>query len=454
MADKTFEKTIELPVDRRTAFEWHVRPGAFERLVPPWEDVRLVGRSAPIEVGASQTVTFPLGPLRMSWTSRISDVVPGESFEDVQVDGPFASWVHRHLVDERGDTSALTDRVAYRLPVGPLGALFGGGFARQKLERMFRYRHAVTANDLARHAAADVGALDVVVTGASGMVGSALAAFLTTGGHRVRRLVRGRPSTSDEFHWDTESGTIDPAAFEGADAVVHLAGENIAARRWSPRQKDRIRRSRLEGTRHVANGIRAAVNRPRAFVSASAVGIYGNRGDEELDESSAAGTGFLADVCGGWEREAMSVSGTRLVQVRFGVLLSAAGGALAKMLTPFKLGAGGRLGSGQQWMSWLALDDAVGVLHHALVTQDLEGPVNAVAPEPIRNADYTKTLGKVLGRPTLFPMPAAAARAAFGELADELLLSGQRVLPRKLSASGYSFAYPDLEGALRHQLGR
>lgn len=455
MGDTTFLQTCDLPVDAETAFQWHVRPGAFERLVPPWEDVRLEGPPARIEEGAEQVVSFPMGPIRRRWRSRITSVTPGAQFQDVQVSGPFARWVHTHSVEGTGEgRSRLEDRVEYALPLGGLGALAAGRMVRGKLARMFAYRHRVTADDLARHAAAGDARLDVLVSGASGLVGTALCAFLTTGGHRVRRLVRGVPRGADEFAWDPVAGTIDPAAAEGADAVVHLAGENIAGRRWSAQQKDRIRRSRVEGTRLVANAVRAAKVGPGVFVSASAVGIYGDRGDEELTEDSARGTGFLADVCHDWERTAEALADARVVRVRFGVVLSPAGGALKKMLLPFLAGAGGKIGGGKQWMSWVALDDVVGALHHALLRDDLAGPVNVVAPQTVTNADYTKTLGRVLRRPTIAPMPAFAAKAAFGEVADELLLASQRVRPTRLEASGYSYAYPDLEGALRHQLGR
>ena len=475
---KTFERESVIAVDPRELFEWHARPGAFERLVPPWERVKLIGPAAELRPGARQTMALRIGPAPVRWLAEITDVTaePDESggygFVDRQLEGPFGHWEHTHSMVpadgegrfELGDGgepdrpdgggARLIDRVKYALPFGPLGAP-GGPFARGNLERMFGYRHRVTAADLARHAAwADRPRLDVLVSGASGMVGTALCAFLTTGGHRVRRLVRREPRGPDEFRWDPLGLGVDPAAAEGADAIVHLAGENIAGSRWGPAQKDRIRRSRREGTRQVADAWRAAKARPEVFVSASAVGIYGDRGDEELDESSAQGEGFLADVCRAWERASQDLSGPRTVQMRFGVILSPAGGALAKMLLPFKLGLGGRLGSGAQWMSWIALDDVVYALHRALHDTSLSGPVNTVAPGAVTNADYTRTLGKVLGRPAILPMPGFAARAAFGELADELLLAGQKVRPGRLGAAGFDFAYPELEGALRHQLGR
>lgn len=453
---QTFERRLELPVDVTELYRWHTQPGAFERLGPPWEEVELLSRPAPIVEGAQQQMMVRVGPARMRWVSRIEEVVPDKLFRDVATESPFAHWEHTHLMESRGPgRSTLVDRIEYALPAGPIGGLLGGSAVRRRLEQAFAYRHRVTANDLARHqSVAGVKPMDVLVTGASGLVGSVLTSFLTTGGHRVRHLVRRDRENENEFRWDPATGVIDPRSVEGADAVVHLAGENIAAKRWSAVQKDRIRRSRIEGTRLVADAVRGAKQRPHTFVTASAVGWYGDRGDEWLDEESSRGTDFLAETCADWESEATRVAEVRTVPVRFGVILSPAGGALRKMLLPFKMGAGGRIGSGRQWMSWISIDDAVGALYRALVDKSLEGPVNAVSPNPVTNAEYTRTLGSVLRRPAIAPMPALAARLAFGELADALLLASQRVKPVRLSSSGFEFAYPELEGALRHLLGR
>jgi uncharacterized protein (TIGR01777 family) len=449
-----FHRSLELEADAESVFAWHCRDGAFQRLVPPWEPVRLEGPAAPIEVGARQTAVFPLGPVRQRWCSEITSVTPGSEFQDVQLSGPFAKWEHTHSVlPNAAGGSVLEDRIQYALPLGSLGALVAGRFVRSKLERMFAYRHRITAQDFSRHASVGAPPTDVLVTGSSGLVGSSLTAFLTTGGHRVRHLVRRAPKNDNEFFWNPESGELDSKALDGVDAVVHLAGENIAGQRWSDAQKERIRKSRVAGTRQLVEAIRAMPQKPRAFICASAVGIFGDRADEILDEESSPGTDFLAELCKDWEAEARELPDVRSVQLRFGVVLSPAGGALAKMLLPFRVGAGGRIGSGQQWMSWIALDDAVGAIHHALFSEKLSGPVHAVAPQPVTNAEYTRTLGRVLKRPTIFPMPAFAARLAFGELADALLLASQRVQPQRLQETGYTFAQPELEGALRHQLG-
>lgn len=298
--------------------------------------------------------------------------------------------------------------------------------------------------------------MHVAVTGSSGLVGSAVCPFLTAGEHRVTRIVRGGAAGPGQVGWDPAAGLRDPSRLEGVEAVVHLAGENIASGRWTTERKEEIRRSRVEGTRKLCESLARMARPPRVLVSASAIGFYGSRGAEELREDSAPGSDFLAQVCREWEAatEPASRAGVRVVHLRFGVILSPAGGALKKMLLPFKLGAGGRIGSGEQYMSWIALDDAIGAIQHALLTDALKGPVNAVAPTPVTNAEFTRSLGRVLSRPAIAPMPAFAARLAFGEMADALLLSSARVIPTWLQASGYHFRHPDLEGALRHLLGR
>lgn len=296
--------------------------------------------------------------------------------------------------------------------------------------------------------------MKVLVTGSTGFIGSALVTALTGAGHQVTRLVR-KPAGAGEVRWDPASSVIDAGGLEGHDAVVHLAGENIAGR-WTPAKKQRIRSSRVDGTRLLAEALAKLSRRPHALVCASAIGYYGDRGEEKLREDSSPGKGFLAETCVAWEAAAKPAvnAGLRVVHVRIGVVLHPAGGALKQMLLPFKLGLGGVIGSGRQYMSWIALDDLIGIFQHALANDSLRGPANAVVPNPATNREFTQTLGKVLSRPTIFPMPAFAARLAFGEMADELLLASTRVEPARLAASGYGFAYPQLEAALRHLLGK
>ena len=298
--------------------------------------------------------------------------------------------------------------------------------------------------------------MKILVTGSTGLVGSALIPALKSSGHQIVRLVRSKPKDASEVYWNPEQGTINAVELEGLDAVVHLAGENLAAGRWTDEKKQRIRESRVKGTRLLSETLAQLNEKPAVLVSASAVGFYGNRGDEILTEQSASGSDFLAEVCREWElaTQAAAQAGIRVVNLRFGVIFSGEGGALKKMLTPFRLGVGGKLGSGRQYLSWIAIDDVVGAIEHALTNDSLRGAVNAVAPQAVTNREFTKTLGRVLSRPTILPVPAFAARLAFGEMADATLLSSQRVEPERLNEAGYTFKYPTLEAALRHVLNK
>ena len=294
----------------------------------------------------------------------------------------------------------------------------------------------------------------ILISGASGLIGRALTERLRSAGDTVLVLVRRQPEASKgEIEWDPDVWVLDSARLLGLDAVVHLAGKPIASR-WTEDSKKAIRDSRVRGTRMLAEVVSQLPTRPKVFISASAVGFYGSRGDEVLDETSARGQGFLADVCCQWEEAVAAArdAGIRTVQLRTGLVLSRKGGMLARVLQAFKLGAGGVVGTGRQWMSWISLVDATAAIQHAIGTAELSGPVNLTAPQPVAHAEFTRNLGKVLGRPTLVPLPAFAVKLLFGEMGDELLLTGQKALPRKLLASGFQFAHPDLESALRWEL--
>jgi len=295
----------------------------------------------------------------------------------------------------------------------------------------------------------------VLISGSHGLVGQALIGSLTNDGHEIHRLVRrGRAVGSSEIEWHPNQGLIDADHLEGLDAVVHLAGESIASGRWSAEKKQKIRDSRVNGTQLLSRSLALLSRPPATFICASAIGYYGNRGDEVLTEQSPPGKDFLSQVCGEWEKATQPAveKGIRTVNARFGIILAKEGGALAKMLPPFRMGVGGRIGDGKQWMSWIALEDVVAALRFVITNEAVEGAVNIVAPDPVRNADFTKALGKALGRPTLFPIPAFGVRLAFGEMADALLLASQRVEPARLKDFGYEFKHGDIGKTLTHVL--
>lgn len=459
MKTEIFEKRSRIAAPAEVVFDWHLREGAFERLNPPWAPARVVSRTGGIADGGRVELQVHVGPFHQSWVSEHVGFISGVQFQDVQIRGPFAACVHTHRVEREGvGASCLIDHLEYKLPFGPLGIL-GRAYVSAKLNRMFTYRHQLMMADIAAHQAVPVGvgSMKILVVGATGLVGTSLVPMLTTGGHSVVSLSRSKqlPGGPPTLTWDPIAGQIPADQLEGFDAVIHLAGEGVGAKRWTAAQKVRIRESRVVGTSLLARTLAGLKQRPQTFICASAIGYYGTRGDEVCTETSAPGDDFLADVCQAWEQASRPAAeaGIRTVNARIGVVLSPAGGALKKMLTPFKLGVGGVIGDGRQYMSCITIDDVVGGLHHCLTHEELSGPVNLVVPTAVTNREFTKTLGRVLNRPTIFPVPAFAARLAFGEMADGLLLSSTRVRPDKLIESGYQFRFPDLEGGLKHVLG-
>ena len=298
--------------------------------------------------------------------------------------------------------------------------------------------------------------MKILISGATGLVGTALAPVLTAKGHEVFKLVRKAPSTASEIRWDSEKGfsPADLERLEGFDAVVHLAGDNVASENWSDDKKRRIRESRTVGTKVLVDALKKCQQPPKVFVSASATGFYGNRGAEELTEDSEAGDGFLPEVCKDWESEIRKASdfGARVVMLRIGIVLSKDGGALDKMLTPFKFGVGGVVGSGEQYMSWIALEDLLRVIVFAVENENVRGPVNTTAPEPVTNEEFTKALGEALNRPTVIPVPEFAIKLLYGEMGEALVLGGNRVLPKRLEAAGFKFENTDIRKTLRKVL--
>ncbi|MSR35873.1 MAG: TIGR01777 family protein [Gemmatimonadetes bacterium] len=454
-----YETRLPFPTDE--VFAWHARPGAFERLAPPWTTIRVRERKGTIRDGDEVGLEFERGPLRFIWRFRHRDFAEGRGFTDEQVSGPFQRWVHEHRFepDELGGTSVV-DEIQWELPAVAVDAL-ATPVVERELARVFAFRARRLRNDLSLHARwRGRSRLAVGLTGAGGLIGGALRHFLTAGGHRVVALVRDAERARREdgsIYWNPERGEIAPDALAGLDAVVHLAGEPIVQLpRWTAEKKKRILESRVRGTELIARAVATQHDRgPRVLLSGSAVGYYGNRKDEVLTEDSGSGKGFLAEVTSAWEdatRRARG-SGVRVALLRLGPVLTPAGGMLKKVLIPFRMGMGGRVGSGHQYVSWVDSDDAMGIVLHALMAQ-LEGPINVCSPHPVPNATFADILGRVLERPTLVPVPALVVKAGLGEMGEESLLHSQRAKPERLLRSGYDFLFEGVEECLRFELGR
>lgn len=438
-------------------FAWHGRAGAFTRLAPPWLPATIVQESDSLRDGVA-VLRLPGG---LTWVARHDPdgyQPPNQFVEELSTVGLRSlpahlalRWRHTHSFAEDGpaSTGAASTTVIDQIDT-PIGS--------RRLRAMFRYRHAQLAEDLASHREAaqhGLGQITVAVTGSSGLIGTALCAFLSTGGHRVIRLVRRNPRNETERRWNPMNP--DPALLDGVDAVIHLAGASIGGR-FTRRRKRELRDSRIEPTRLLATVAAAGTSGPRVFVSASAIGIYGAaRGDEVLTEGSSLGAGFLPTVVADWEAGTAPArdAGLRVVNVRTGIVQSPRGGPLQLFLPLFRAGLGGTVGTGKQWLPWIDIDDLLDVYLRALYDIRMAGPVNAVAPNAVRNAEYTKTLARVLKRPAILPVPAFATRLLLTpEGSRELVEASQHVVPQRLAELGHRFRRPELESALRHQLGR
>lgn len=465
----TFEHVSRYPHPRDEVFAWHTRPGAFVRLTPPGMATALRGPTDGIAVGSEIVlrISHPLvsalvprlpgrGPLGLTWHVRHVDLTPGERFVDEQVTGPFRRWRHEHLFsDGPAGSTVITDRVHWELPLTVPGGV-DRSLVEMQLDGLFRFRERQLRADLALHARLGAPPATVLVSGASGLIGVQLAALLTTGGHRVRRLVRRAPRSAGEVRWDPDAGVLAADAVQGVDAVAHLAGEPIAGR-FTRRRKAAIMNSRVRSTTLLAQRL-AARGPGITLVQASGINAYGaRRPGELLTESSPLGEGFLADVVRAWEGAARPAvdAGVRTVLMRTGIVLSEGGGALARQVPLFSVGLGGRLTDADAWTSWISLDDAARGYVHALFTPELGGPVNLVAPRPATARAFAGSLGHVLHRPSAVPTPGFGPALLLGrEGRDELVDIDLRVSAEKLSASGFEFAQGTLTDALRHALMR
>ena len=464
MTNKRF--ATPMPVGQQQLYDYHASGGAFERLIPPWDQIRIehwkggedtahlptAEQFGDISTGTEVHLNIGPSPFALSLIARHTEHANPTGFVDEQVKGPFSKWKHQHrfVADAKG-ASTLVDELDFQAP-------FWGMFdwmVTPKITQTFLLRHLRTLMDLTRFERyAHLGVKKIAITGSSGLIGRNLSALFRAAGHQVFHLVRRVPQSPNEIQWSVKEGSIDAVSLEGMDAVIHLAGESIDGR-WTADKKKRILTSRVDGTRLLSKTLAALQHPPEVLISASAVGFYGNHPDEVATESSGATSDFLSQVCVAWE-EAADVAreaGIRVVHPRMGVVLSGQGGALKKMLPAFLAGAGGQLGNGQQWMPWVALEDALGLLMTMVFETDISGPVNVVSPKPVQNKEFTKVLGAVIRRPTILPVPKFAIRALFGEMGQTLLLEGRRVKPQVALDTEFDYWHDDLEYALRFELG-
>ncbi|HBN26979.1 MAG TPA: TIGR01777 family protein [Desulfobacteraceae bacterium] len=456
--DKIFTKSSVMDIAAADLFDWHAGIGAIERLSPPWDPVRVVESTGEITVGNKVFLKVTAGPFTCNWFAEHTDYIKHKMFKDEQLSGPFSKWIHTHNVKPLGEKKCiLEDKIEFRLPFYLPGAVFNR-FIIKKLEKVFAYRHRITREEIKIHKKySNKPGLNILISGASGLIGSALIPFLTTGGHHVTRLVRDKNLTDrDSRFWDPLQGVLELRKTDYFDAVIHLAGENIGNSRWTVGKKKIITDSRIKSTKLIAKTISMLKKKPDIFIVASATGFYGDRGGISLTEDDKAGNGFLSALCANWENAASdAVMGQiRTVFMRIGVVLTPEGGALKRLLLPVKLGAGGKFSSGRQYMSWISIDDVIGSIHHILMNDNIYGPVNLVSPNPVKNETFIKVLGKIFMRPTFLSLPAWVINLLFGEMGREILLSSTKVIPKKLVESGYKFRYPDLEKTFNHLLGR
>lgn len=455
-----FTRQLALPVSARDAYRWHARSGAFARLAPPWQRLEIV-RPAPIEEGSRLIFKVRQGPVAITWEALHVRVEPDRSFSDVQVRGPFAAWAHEHrFEDVAEDRCVLIDDVRYRLPGGRVGRCLGRGRAESELDSLFRYRHSVTRDDLRLHSRFEGRPLRVAIAGAGGLIGRTLAAVLGTGGYDVIRLVRRAPreparDPGIEVPWWPETGAVDAEGLGEIDALVYLAGTPILGR-WTRKRRRSILDSRADALERLGHGLERAGVRPRVVIAASGVGIYGTE-VHGADESRHPGSGFLARVAIAAEDALVDVArrfDARHMALRLGVVLDPRGGYLKEILPSARLGLGAIIGRGERRVPWVSLEDVADAIVHGLRDDRLTGPVNVVAPASVTQAELTRALGRVLGRPTPVRLPTAAFRLALGQFARETLLADQDVRPAALERIGVAHRWPTLEPALAHVLGR
>ncbi|GAB4193458.1 MAG: TIGR01777 family oxidoreductase [Simkaniaceae bacterium] len=437
--------TLDFPVDK--VFSWFSNQGFLKRGIPPFLPISHVNKTKDLKEGLEIPCEIRMLWKKSPWLLEVKEFVLNKHLVIRQKQGPFAYWEYELNFSSKNESTEILQSVSFHY------GKYLDALIKKKVLRAFAYQEEILANDLRTVSAyfKAEGPKKVLISGGSGFVGSALAPFLQMAGIEVAIL--GRSKRTADITWDPKTGKINPEELENFDAVIHLAGENIIGY-WSAKKKRRIFRSRVESTKQLSHILSLLKNPPKLLITASAIGYYGDRGEEMLTEASSVGNGFLADVCKHWEdaSKPARTQNIRTVHTRFGMILSPGGGALQKMLPLFKMGLGGRLGSGRQYTSWITIDDVTGAMYNILMSSNLEGPVNFVSPKPLTNKSFTQILANSLQRPVGPPVPAFILRGLFGQMGKEVFLSSARVVPQRLLENGYRFLYPDLKQSLDHLL--
>ncbi len=448
----TFKFETKLPLSKKDAFDWHKRRGMLERLSPPFFNTKLISKESVVEPGEISHFKLMLfSDVGLDAFFGITDYVEGESFTDKQVKGPFSFWEHHHRFKEIDSKSCiLEDEVTFRVPLESfLGAMLNSKIAK-RLNHMFSYRREVLLNDIDFCAKYPEKKLHILMTGAKVLVGSALSSFLKTMGHVVMPITRHLQADEKAIFWDIENQKIEPKDLEGYDAVIHLAGENVAGL-WTDSKKEKIFKSRIHSTRLLVNTLNKLKNPPKTFICASGCNYY-SQGTLST-ETGSQGNGFLTDVIKEWEEEASLYKEGRVALMRTGVVLSPKGGMLKKLLHSYELGLGVKIGKGKNHLSWISIDDLVYQYYHVLMTKSLIGPINVTSPHPVTFNDFSKSLAAALHRPLFLKFPEGFIESVFGQMGKETMLSDLIVKPEKLLASNSSFYFPDLEHSFKHVLG-
>ena len=458
-----FVHEAKFDANKKQIWDWYNSDGAFRRIMPEWEGIQPINAGSLVD-GEETIFKVKMGPLRQKWIARHHSVVPGESFADRMIKGPFGAWNHHHEFESKsGGVTSVIDNVEYKLPMHIFTGWSAGFTVLPRMKQMFEFRSVRVANDLKQiQATAKLPRQRILVSGSTGMIGLQLCAFLEAAGHDVHRLLR--PSTklpsdvdsSKVVKWNDLTGEILEGDMNGFDSIIHLAGAGIGDKRWSKKRLKLIRDSRIIPTKNLAKIVAGLEKPPKKMLCSSAIGFYGNRGTEVLDENSNAGNDMLSDLCKDWENSSNAAkdAGINVIHLRTGIVMSPLGGALAKLLLPAKMGAGGPVGGGKQMQSWISLDDEIYAIHHLMMKEDSAGAYNLTAPNPVSQKQFAKTLGKVLRRPAFAPLPGFVIKILFGQMGKKLVLEGQDVRPNRLLESGYEFTHSELESCLRSCLGK